>query len=167
MKSNTPITARVQAKFKNLTMPVNQEVTLKADGTGGPIIAPSGHVANAPKKSCGCSGKCGCGSPAKKALVGNQKNLPDAIKSKILAAPETPAKMSCGSPAKQTYSSIERNARQLSRANAKKEFKSSVIDAKHDSFVGNTSKKEGRKKIKEARKQYRSAKKDIRKYTDY
>lgn len=132
MKSNTPITARVQAKFKNLTMPANQEVTLKADGTGGPIIAPSGHVANAPEKSCGCSGKCGCGSPAK-----------------------------------QTYSSIERNARQLSRANAKSEFKSSVIDAKHDSFVGNTSKKEGRKKIKEARKQYKSAKKEIRNYTDY
>lgn len=93
MKSNTRITARVQAKFKNLTMPVSQEVTLKADSTGGPIIAPSGHVATAPKKSCGCSDECSCGSPAKKALVGNQKNLPDAIKSKILAAPETTAKM--------------------------------------------------------------------------
>lgn len=38
------------------------------------------------------SSDCGCDSPSKKALVGNQKNLPDHIKSKILAAPETPAK---------------------------------------------------------------------------
>lgn len=82
MKSNTPITSRVQAKFKSLTMPVNQEVTLNANGTGGPIIAPSGHIVNAPKKSCGCE------SPAKKALVGNQKNLPPQIKEKILAAPD-------------------------------------------------------------------------------
>lgn len=61
MKSNNPITARVQAKFKNLTVPVNQEVTLNADGTGGPIIAPGGHVINTPEKDCGC----GCGGEPK------------------------------------------------------------------------------------------------------
>lgn len=41
------------------------------------------------KKDCGCSPakKCGCGSHNKKELVGNQKNLPENIKAKILAAP--------------------------------------------------------------------------------
>ena len=39
MKANNPITARVKAKFKNVTFPINQEVTLKADGTGGQILS--------------------------------------------------------------------------------------------------------------------------------
>jgi hypothetical protein len=63
--TNNPITQRVKAAFSKLTLPVNQEVTLNADGSGGPIISPSGHVGKAP--SCGCSNKtCNCGkSPAK------------------------------------------------------------------------------------------------------
>ncbi len=60
---NKPITQRVKAAFSKLTFPVNQEVTLNADGSGGPIISPSGHVGKAP--SCGCTSSCGCGSPAK------------------------------------------------------------------------------------------------------
>ena len=56
---NKPITQRVKAAFSNLTAPVNQEVTLKADGTGGPIISPSGHIVNNSTKDCGCD------SPAK------------------------------------------------------------------------------------------------------
>jgi hypothetical protein len=87
MKSTHPITKRVQEKFSNLTTPTNQEVTLNADGTGGPIVSPSGHVGKKAK-----DGDCGCGSPAKKALVGKQKNLPQELKEKILAAPETPSK---------------------------------------------------------------------------
>lgn len=72
--ANNPITQRVKAAFSKLTFPVNQEVTLNADGTGGPIISPSGHVGKAPscacgkKKACDCGGspnKMGCGSPAK------------------------------------------------------------------------------------------------------
>tara|TARA_Y100000385_G_scaffold17693_1_gene17808 strand:- start:451 stop:654 length:204 start_codon:yes stop_codon:yes gene_type:complete len=31
-------------------------------------------------------------SPALKALIGNQKNLPEALKAKLLAAPDSPAK---------------------------------------------------------------------------
>lgn len=74
MKSNNPITARVQAKFKNLTVPVNQEVTLNADGTGGPIIAPSGHVINTPEKGCGC------GSPVKQTETTTRKEIRAARK---------------------------------------------------------------------------------------
>lgn len=73
--ANNPITQRVKAAFSKLTFPANQEVTLNADGTGGPIISPSGHVGKAP--SCGCGSKtCKCG--------------------------KSPNKMGCGSPAKQT-----------------------------------------------------------------
>jgi hypothetical protein len=74
--ANNPITQRVKAAFSKLTLPVNQEVTLNADGTGGPIISPSGHVGKAP--SCGCGKKkvCDCGG--------------------------SPNKMGCGSPVKQT-----------------------------------------------------------------
>ena len=39
-------------------------------------------------------------SPMMKALVGKQNNLPDQLKAKILAAPESPAKMMKKSPAK-------------------------------------------------------------------
>lgn len=73
MKANNPITARVQAAFKNLTTPTNQEVTLNADGSGGPIVAPDGRVVNEPKKKqksstedCGCAGSAkGAAAPAK------------------------------------------------------------------------------------------------------
>jgi hypothetical protein len=73
MKANNPITARVQAAFKNLTTPTNQEVTLNADGSGGPIVAPDGRVVNEPKKKqksstedCGCGGSAeGAAAPAK------------------------------------------------------------------------------------------------------
>ncbi len=73
MKANNPITARVQAAFKNLTTPTNQEVTLNADGSGGPIVAPDGRVVNEPKKKqksstedCGCAGGAkGAAAPAK------------------------------------------------------------------------------------------------------
>lgn len=60
---NKPITQRVKAAFSKLTFPVNQEVTLNADGSGGPIVSPSGHIGKAP--SCGCTSSCECGSPAK------------------------------------------------------------------------------------------------------
>jgi len=40
-------------------------------------------------------------SPLMKALIGKQKNLPGALKAKILAAPESPAKMMNKSPLKQ------------------------------------------------------------------
>ena len=49
MKANNPITARVQAAFKNLTTPLGQEVALNANGSGGPIIAPDGRLVNKPK----------------------------------------------------------------------------------------------------------------------
>jgi|TARA_R100000479_G_scaffold32210_4_gene13042 hypothetical protein len=39
-------------------------------------------------------------SPLMKALIGNQKNLPEALKKKILEAPESAAKMYDKSPAK-------------------------------------------------------------------
>ena len=73
MKANNPITARVQAAFKNLTTPTNQEVALNADGSGGPIVAPDGRVVNEPKKKqkastedCGCAGSAkGAAAPAK------------------------------------------------------------------------------------------------------
>ncbi len=51
---NKPITQRVKAAFSKLTFPVNQEVTLNADGSGGPIVSPSGHIVNKDKKDCGC-----------------------------------------------------------------------------------------------------------------
>ena len=38
------------------------------------------------KKSCGCAKKCGCGSPAKKPLVGNQNELPQHLQKAILAS---------------------------------------------------------------------------------
>jgi hypothetical protein len=74
MKSNNPITSRVQSKFKKLTTPTNQEVTLNADGTGGPIISPSGHIANAPKKCCEDS------SPAKQTSTTTRKEIKAARK---------------------------------------------------------------------------------------
>jgi len=49
-----PITAKIKEKGGAVTYPVNQEVTLNADGSGGPIY-------NSQKSSCGCDK-----SPAKK-----------------------------------------------------------------------------------------------------
>ena len=50
-------------------------------------------------------------SPFMKALVGKQNNLPDALKEKILAAPESPAKqmskLKKSSPAKQTDTKLK------------------------------------------------------------
>jgi len=95
---NKPITQRVKDKFAELT----QEPLLNV-----------GKVSGGNSKSCGCPSGCNCGSPAKmygkspskKALVGNQKNLPKEIKDKILAAPgkygkSMAKKKGCGSPAK-------------------------------------------------------------------
>ncbi len=73
MKANNPITAKVQAAFKNLTTPPGQEVALNADGSGGPIIAPDGKAVNEPKEKqkastedCGCAGSAkGAAAPAK------------------------------------------------------------------------------------------------------
>jgi len=49
-----PITAKIKEKGGAVTYPVNQEVTLNADGSGGPIY-------NGQESSCGCDK-----SPAKK-----------------------------------------------------------------------------------------------------
>jgi len=49
-----PITAKIKEKGGAVTYPVNQEVTLNADGSGGPIY-------NSQESSCGCDK-----SPAKK-----------------------------------------------------------------------------------------------------
>jgi hypothetical protein len=97
MKANNPITARVQAAFKNLTTPTNQEVTLNADGSGGPIVAPDGRVVNKPKKKqksstedCGCAGSAkGAAAPAKQ-----KANLPKEIVDAIAAkeGKDAPAK---------------------------------------------------------------------------
>lgn len=57
MKAQNPITSRVQAKFESLTGNTNQEVTLNADGSGGPIISPSGRIINGADKECGCESK--------------------------------------------------------------------------------------------------------------
>ena len=45
-------------------------------------------------------------SMALKALIGNQKNLPEALKAKILAAPETPAKQTRQGTAKEIMEPI-------------------------------------------------------------
>ena len=63
-----PITKRVNS-HRSGNFPVNQEVTKKADGTGGPV------------------------NVGKKALVGKQENLPEGLKAKIKAAPEGAGKM--------------------------------------------------------------------------
>lgn len=138
--ANNPITQRVKAAFGKLTFPVNQEVTLNADGTGGPIISPSGHVGKAP--SCGCGNKtCKCG--------------------------KSPNKMGCGSPAKQTDEKVLKAAKRGAKARAKSEFKFAQADAKLSKSKGNISKKEARKRIQRSRQDYKSAKKEIKKYTDY
>ena len=73
---NKPITSRIQQSTQG----------------GMKVTKP---ILNVGVGSCGCDESCKCGSPAKmyskspskKALVGNQKNLPKEIKDKILAAP--------------------------------------------------------------------------------
>lgn len=88
---NKPITQRVKDKFAELT----QEPLLNV-----------GKVSGDSCKSCGSSpAKMYDKSPSKKALVGNQKNLPKEIKDKILAAPgkygkSMAKKKGCKSPAK-------------------------------------------------------------------
>lgn len=92
MKANNPITARVQAAFKNLTTPTNQEVALNADGSGGPIVAPDGRVVNESKKKqkastedCGCAGSAkGAAAPAKQTAK-QKANLPKEIVDAIAA----------------------------------------------------------------------------------
>ena len=37
--NNLPITAKIKAARKKTLFPQNEEVTLKADGTGGPILS--------------------------------------------------------------------------------------------------------------------------------
>ena len=85
---NKPITSRIQQSTQG----------------GMKVTKP---ILNVGVGSCGCKGSCGCGSPAKygspnkKALVGDQKNLPKEIKDKILAAPgkygkSMAKKKSCG-----------------------------------------------------------------------
>lgn len=59
-----PITAKVKEKGGAKTYPVNQEVTLNADGSGGPI------------STCGCDK-----SPAKK--IGSPAKKKDACYSKV------------------------------------------------------------------------------------
>ena len=52
------------------------------------------RVKRAPKKGCGCPSGCNCGkTPAKKALVGDQNQLPVELQKAIKAAPEPAAKM--------------------------------------------------------------------------
>jgi len=101
MKANNPITARVQAAFKNLTTPTNQEVTLNADGSGGPIVAPDGRVVNEPKKKqksstedCGCAGSAkGAAAPAKQ-TASQKAKLPKEVVDAIAAkeGKDAPAK---------------------------------------------------------------------------
>ena len=56
-------------------------------------------------------------SPITKALVGKQKNLPAELKAKIMAAPESPAKMyGKKSPAKKYKSDAQRKAVHASKA---------------------------------------------------
>lgn len=57
MNTPQPITVRVRSARGGVKFPANQEVTLKADGTGGAIISPSGHIAAQPKKDCPTCGK--------------------------------------------------------------------------------------------------------------
>ena len=66
-------------------------------------------------------------SPMMKALVGKQNNLPDQLKAKILAAPESPAKMMKKSPAKMKKESPammkkESSMKMMKKSPAKKKF---------------------------------------------
>jgi hypothetical protein len=57
----------------------------------------------------------GLGSPLDKKLIGNQKNLPQELKDKIEAAPETSA-ANYGSPYKKYQSDAQRKAVHASKA---------------------------------------------------
>ncbi len=140
MKANNPITARVQAAFKNLTTPTNQEVTLNADGSGGSIIAPDGRLVNKPKKKQKASTEdCGCAGSAKGAAA----------------------------PAKQTNKKVLKAAKRGAKAKAKSEFKFAQANAKFDKAEGNISRKESRARIRHSRQDFRDAKKEIKDYVDY
>jgi len=58
-----------------------------------PIASHGSWMAKHSQSRMGSPMKMDYGSPMEKELVGNQKNLPEALKSKIEAAPESPAKM--------------------------------------------------------------------------
>jgi len=107
MKANNPITAKVQAAFKNLTTPPGQEVALNADGSGGPIIAPDGRLVNKPKKKqkastedCGCAGSAkGAAAPAKQ-TASQKAKLPIEVVNAIAAKEAKEGKKSEDTPAK-------------------------------------------------------------------
>ena len=79
-----PITAIIKEKGGAVTYPVNQEVTLNADGSGGPIY-------NSQKSSCGCDkspakkiGLQGLGAKGNKGYhVGSPAKKKDACYSKV------------------------------------------------------------------------------------
>ena len=79
-------------------------------------------------------------SPITKALVGKQNNLPAELKAKIMAAPESPAKMyGKKSPAKKYKSDAQRKAVHASKADkgspAKKYGKSPMREDKPTSYM--------------------------------
>jgi len=79
-----PITAKIKEKGGAVTYPVNQEVTLNADGSGGPIY-------NSQESSCGCDkspakkiGLQGLGAKGNKGYhVGSPAKKKDACYSKV------------------------------------------------------------------------------------
>ena len=58
-----------------------------------PIASHGSWMAKHSQSRMGSPMKMDYGSPMEKELVGKQANLPEALKSKIEAAPESPAKM--------------------------------------------------------------------------
>ena len=59
-------------------------------------------------------------SPMMKALVGKQNNLPDQLKAKILAAPESPAKMKKESPAKKKFNPFSAESKRMTASQKRK-----------------------------------------------
>ena len=92
MKTPQPITVRVRSARSGSKFPANQEVTLKADGTGGPIISASGHIASQPKKDCPTCGKKknSCPECKKSMAKAGHKSMAKAYHKK-----PTPAKKHC------------------------------------------------------------------------
>ncbi len=135
MKANNPITARVQAAFKNLTTPTNQEVTLNADGSGGPIVAPDGRVVNEPKKKqksstedCGCAGSAkGAAAPAKQ--TAESKGFADQTYNKALRLQDK-AKTLADKAAVKVDQGRDRKANRLYKRAARLEDKGIRIEEK-------------------------------------